>query len=82
MRYIAPQQVNGKYWVACERLSFPGSMVGGRMGDYLGHAFRYCYPDMPSALIAMAEWLERSCEGEPVGWQKRRTLPARIEPAG
>lgn len=75
-QYVLPTEAINGWWVACEHLMFHASMIAGRMGDYMGHDFRYCYPNMYEAIKSMAEWKSRGWEGEPVGWHKRRSLPA------
>lgn len=76
--YIHPVRVNDTWWVALEQLIFHGSMIAGKIGDYVGHDYRYCYPNMNAAFLAQMEWMARGFEGEPIGWHKRRSLPARL----
>lgn len=76
--YIAPMQV-GRHWVACEQLMFHGSLIGGDMGDVVSVRWRYCYPSVGDAFVAMHNWIEGGCKGEPAGWHKRRSIPIKIE---
>lgn len=71
-------KVNDRWWCASEQLMFHGSMIIGKIGDYAGHDFRYCYPNMNQAFLSQLEWLTRGFTGEPRGWHKRRSLPANV----
>ena len=76
--YLLPRETGTGWWVAVERLIYHGSLIAGRMGDYIGHDYRYCYPTVADAATAMLLWEQEGWVGEPQGWHKRKSLPARL----
>lgn len=57
-------------WVGILRLMFHWTMHEGGVGDFCGHDGRWCYQTFDLAADALAEWAERSFQGEPTHWHR------------
>jgi hypothetical protein len=56
------------HWVGLSRMIFTFAILRGRMDDRSGHEDRWCYATDLDAVVALALWLTRDCQGEPEGW--------------
>jgi hypothetical protein len=57
-------------YVALHRLMFHWTMLIGLIDDENGYDDRYCYDNEQLAMDAVAEWMERDWQGEPIAWHR------------
>ena len=69
--YIAPFPINETYYVTVQQLLFTHAVIVGRIGDWWGYSFRWCYPTKTEAQIAIAEWMAKDWSDEPKGYIRR-----------
>jgi hypothetical protein len=66
-------------WVALAPMIYTTAILVGAIGDQSSYDDRWCYDSHATAIVGLALWIVRQCQGEPTGWSRHPASGRRRE---